>query len=163
MFGTLIVQRKQTHMKRMPKRYLVASFAFLLAGLAFGVAYREITKALGYTQTYTPLELVHPHLLVLGMIMMIVLGLLRGQSDIAPKGERWAFWLYVSSVSASGICLFVRGLFDVLVKTGNATLSSASSSAISGISGLCHVVLAAGIIAYFVLFLKSYKSSKAEA
>lgn len=150
-------------MKKLEKRYVIWSFAYLVAGLCCGVYYREFSKALGYVNQYTPLGLVHPHLLVLGMIMMLAIGLLLNHIEINPKGAKWAFSLYNAGVISSAVMLLIRGTFDVLEKTGHANLSSGASAAISGISGIAHVILASEIVIFFILIIKSYKKPQKAA
>lgn len=146
-------------MKKLEKRYVIWSFAYLIAGLVCGVYYREFSKALGYVNQYTPLGLVHPHLLVLGMIMMLLIGLVLSHVEINAKGSKWAFIIYNPGVIFSALMLLVRGTYNVLEKANYGALTSGASAAISGLSGVAHVLLAAGIITYFVLILKSYKAS----
>jgi hypothetical protein len=59
-------------MKKPAKGYVITGLVYLVVGLLCGVYYREFTKALGYVNAYTPLGLVHPHLLVLGMIINLL-------------------------------------------------------------------------------------------
>ena len=43
-------------MKKPKKCYIIVSLVFLIVGLLCGVYYREFTKALNYSYTYTPLD-----------------------------------------------------------------------------------------------------------
>lgn len=144
-------------MKKPKKCYIVTGLVFLTIGLLCGVYYREFTKALNYSYTYTPLGLVHPHLLVLGLVINIILGLLLANFSLNKKQEKIAFVIYNVGVSLTGLLLLVRGTFDVLSKTNNYMISGTLSTIISGLAGVSHIVLAVGIIYYFVLILKSYK------
>lgn len=146
-------------MKKLEKRYVIWSFAYLIAGILCGVYYREFSKALGYVNQYTPLGLVHPHLLVLGMIMMLVIGLVLSHVEINQKGSKWAFIIYNAGVIFTALMLLVRGTYNVLELTGHGALTSGASAAISGISGVAHVILGVGIVTYFVLIIKSYKNT----
>jgi len=144
-------------MKKPKKCYIIVSLVFLIVGLLCGVYYREFTKALNYSYTYTPLGLVHPHLLVLGLIINIVLGLLLANFTLNEKQEKIAFIIYNVGVSLTGLLLLTRGTFDVLVKTNNYEISGTLSLIISGLAGISHIILAVGLIYYFVLIIKSYK------
>lgn len=149
-------------MKKIEKRYVIWAFAYLIAGLLCGVYYREFTKALGYVNQYTPLGLVHPHLLVLGMIMSLLIGFLLAHYEINAKAGKWAFIIYNCGVIGSALMLLLRGTFDVLSKTTDFVLSSGANGAISGISGMFHILLAAGIVIYFIAILKTYKKKPEE-
>lgn len=153
---------KGVFMEKIKKQYVIWALIYLVVGIICGVYYREFTKALNYTNVYTPLGLVHPHFLVLGMIMTLLLGFLVSNLDIKKtKTLTIAFWLYNVGVIFTATMLLIRGTLDVLVKSANHyILSSAASGAISGISGVGHIILAAGIIMYFVLFILSYKQKK---
>lgn len=144
-------------MKKPKKCYIIVSLVFLIVGLLCGVYYREFTKALNYSYTYIPLGLVHPHLLVLGLIINIVLGLLLANFTLNEKQEKIAFIIYNVGVSLTGLLLLTRGTFDVLVKTNNYEISGTLSLIISGLAGISHIILAVGLIYYFVLIIKSYK------
>jgi heme/copper-type cytochrome/quinol oxidase subunit 1 len=100
---------------------------------------------------------VHPYLLVLGLIINIVLGLLLANFTLNEKQEKIAFIIYNVGVSLTGLLLLTRGTFDVLVKTNNYEISGTLSLIISGLAGISHIILAVGLIYYFVLIIKSYK------
>ena len=56
----------------MKKKLADAAFIYVIAGLAAGVFYREFTKFQGFSGR-TALGLVHPHLLLLGAGVMLLL------------------------------------------------------------------------------------------
>ena len=56
------------------KKALRCSLIYAIAGMAAGVFYREFTKIMGFTGD-TVLSSVHPHLLVLGMVMFLIVAL----------------------------------------------------------------------------------------
>ncbi|MFA6624363.1 MAG: DUF2871 family protein [Bacilli bacterium] len=149
-------------MNKPDKKYIIWSLSYLIAGLAAGVYYREFSKAFGYVNSYTPLGLAHPHLLVLGMIMMIIFGFLSESLLSKSKHQTIAFSLYNAGVISTALMLIIRGTFDVMSKGSDFVLPTAAGKVISIFSGVSHVVLAAGIIYYFVLFIKSY-SNKGKA
>ncbi|MGN0804051.1 MAG: DUF2871 family protein [Candidatus Coproplasma sp.] len=143
------------------KKFVKISLVFLAVGLACGVFYREFSKAFGVTNQYLTLGLVHPHFLVLGVIMTLVLGLV---SDKLSKTESKLFKAglitYLTGVSGSGAMLLVRGSLEILEKSAKSSFvfTSGANGAISGIAGIFHAVLGVGIVLIFIaLLLKDKK------
>lgn len=148
--------------KKYFKKYLIYSFAFLIAAICAGVFYREFSKFYGVVNTYTPLGLAHPHLLTLGMLMMLVFGFVNIKLGVQDNKLIKIFTpIYVVATSGASIMLIARGIIDVLIKSGTIEgISSGVDGMISGISGLFHIVLGAMIIAIFVIRILSLKSKK---
>ena len=126
----------------MTKRMVNASIVYALLGLAGGVFYRELTKALHYDGP-TALSAVHGHYLVLGMAFFLLLALLERAFGFMGQ-KRVPLWLalYHAGLNVTVAGLLARGLADA---TG-AVLSRALDGAISGVSGLGHLLLAVGLI-----------------
>lgn len=145
------------------KKYIKYAAVFLALGIIGGVFYREFSKAYGVVNTYTPLGLVHTHYLVLGVAFVLIIGLVTqklGKED--NKLFVWSFRGYTLGVLGAGIMLLVRGIFDVLEKSENLdfAISSGANGALAGVSGMCHIVLGAGLVLVFVAWLLSPKSVK---
>lgn len=134
------------------KKMINTSLAWMIAGLAAGVFYREYTKLMGFAGT-TALGTVHTHLLVLGMLFFLIAALLvKAWPDM--KENKWFSWfygLYNIGLAGTAIMMLVRGICEV---TGTLMLPDA---AISGMAGIFHIVLAAGLIAFFVSLKKAVK------
>ncbi|AYV34284.1 DUF2871 domain-containing protein [Erysipelothrix amsterdamensis] len=129
------------------KKMINTSFAYLIAGLVGGVFYREFTKFQGFTG-FTRLSLIHPHLLVLGMILSLIVALFFVKFDLDKKPKWNRFYItYNLGVITTTLMLLVRGLTEVL----NISLSSGMSAAISGLAGLSHIILTVGIMYLFTL------------
>ena len=139
------------------KKYIKYSFVFLLLGLCFGVFFREYTKFMGLEEVKY-LSLVHPHLLVLGVILTLIIGLIQNQVKVESKMYEISFKTYSLGVLLTGLMLFVRGLLDSLVMLNKLELSKGLDG---GISGLSHIILGVSIILIFVAFLKSFKEERA--
>lgn len=129
------------------KKMINTSFAYLIAGLVGGVFYREFTKFQGFTD-FTRLSLIHPHLLVLGMFGSLIIALFFIKFDLAkhPKWNRF-YLTYNLGVILTTVMLLVRGLTEVL----NLSLSSGMSAAISGLSGVSHIILTIGLMFIFTI------------
>lgn len=131
----------------MSKRYLTAAITYASLALAGGVFYREYTKALGF-EGQTTLSVVHAHYFLLGMVFFILLALLeRAFPFSAQKGARAALALYHAGLNVTVLGLVLRGLADV----AGAALPRGLDASISGLSGLGHIALGAGMLWVLVL------------
>jgi uncharacterized membrane protein len=126
-------------------------FAIVYAGLALllGLYYRELEKAFHF-EGVTVLSNTHVHGLVLGTIMMLILIMLDKQFQWSSiPSAKTALALYRGGVDGLITMLVVRGTLEVM----QTPLESWQDSAISGIAGLTHILLAFGII-YLLLTLQ---------
>ncbi|KAM9863839.1 hypothetical protein ACI1US_00316 [Leucobacter sp. BZR 635] len=127
------------------KKLLNASFIYMLVGVASGLFYREFTKLNDFPEgQFTQLGLAHTHLLTLGFIvLLIVLGLEKVFTiSASPKLFAWFFWLYNAGVVLTSAMLIWHGSLTVL--------GEESTKMISGIAGLGHMFLTAGMIVLFI-------------
>ena len=142
------------------RKFVKLSFIYLCIGLALGVFYREFSKDFGVVNTYTPLELGHPHMLVLGCLVILLIGLVATRLN---KEEDKLFKIsligYQVGVCFTSLMLVIRGIFDVLNKGNGFVISSGLNGALSGISGLAHITLGVFIILIFVSLLRKNKSN----
>ena len=142
------------------RKFVKLSFIYLCIGLALGVFYREFSKAFRVVNTYTPLGLGHPHMLVLGCLVVLIIGLVATRLN---KEEDKLFNIsligYQVGVCFTSLMLVIRGIFDVLNKGNGFVISSSLNGALSGISGLAHITLGVFIILIFVSLLRKNKSN----
>ncbi|MGO3879705.1 MAG: DUF2871 domain-containing protein [Agrococcus casei] len=127
------------------KRLLNASFTYMLVGVVSGLFYREFTKANDFPAgEFTQLGLAHTHLLTLGFIVLLIVLALEKVFAISRSRKlfAWFFWLYNAGVVLTSGMLIWHGSLTVLGKE--------SSAMISGIAGLGHMLLTAGMIVLFV-------------
>ncbi|MFC5996732.1 DUF2871 domain-containing protein [Pseudonocardia hispaniensis] len=118
-----------------------SAVAYLVLGLAGGLYYRELTKAVEFTGA-TELGVVHTHLLVLGMtFFLILIGLERlfglSRSALFP----WFLRTY-----HAGLLLTVGALAVIGTRT---VLGLPSGAALAGVSGLGHILLTVGLALLF--------------
>lgn len=127
------------------KKMINTSFAYLIAGLISGVFYREFTKFNGFTGE-TTLRAMHPHLLVLGMLVFLLVVLFMKSFNIKEDGRIKKFYIFYNiGVIGTVLMLAARGITQVL----NSPLSKGANAAISGMSGIFHIVLTIGIMFFF--------------
>jgi len=136
------------------RKQLNTSFVYMIIGLVFGVFYREFTKYLGFTGR-TSLSVLHTHTLILGMVMFLIVLVLDKQFNLVKEKKFNRFYiLYNLGLVMTLIMLFIRGLADVEV----ITLTKGLNAAISGIAGLAHIILAAGLFTFFTILRKKIKA-----
>lgn len=135
----------------MLKRYFNAAIVYASLAMAGGVFFREYTKYAGFDGA-TALSFIHTHYFVLGMFFFLLLALLEKafsfSGDRGIKGWRLAYHAGLN-ITATGLIL--RGLAEA----GAFPLSRALDASISGVAGIGHAILGAGILALLILIRKS--------
>ena len=124
------------------KKALRCSLIYAIAGMAAGVFYREFTKIMGFTGD-TVLSSVHPHLLVLGMVMFLIVALFAQRAPLEEYKSYKGFMItYNAGLTLSAVMMLVRGALQVL----GTELSGGLSASISGMAGIGHGLLGAGVL-----------------
>ncbi|MEG0047891.1 MAG: DUF2871 domain-containing protein [Clostridia bacterium] len=124
------------------KKALNFSLGYAIAAMCGGVFFREFTKFNGYTGV-TTLGKLHTHLFLLGMFMFLVVALFSAHSSLATQKQFKAFMVvYNIGVPLTAIMMLVRGIPQVL----GMVLSSGANAAISGLSGVGHILTGLGIV-----------------
>ncbi len=135
------------------QKLLNASFIYMLVGVASGLFYREFTKLNGFPEgQFTQLGLAHTHLLTLGFIVLLIVLALEKIFTISgsPKLFAWFFWLYNTGVALTSAMLIWHGSLTVLGQESN--------KMIAGIAGLGHMLIAAGMIVFFIALRRAVVS-----
>ena len=118
------------------------SFVNLIMGLVAGVFYREFTKYYGFAAA-NHLGKLHVHMLVLGFIAMLLLYVVvKRYEDSDVKTIKRPVHIFEGGLILTVISMMVIGIYEV-VGEGVATISI---PAISGISGIGHILLAVGLV-----------------
>jgi hypothetical protein len=131
------------------KKYLNISLIYAIAAMVGGVFYREFTKWNGYTGV-TALGKVHAHLFLLGMMMFLLVALFASRCDPAgQKSFRIFMRIYNVGVPLTAVMLAVRGIMQVR----GITPAAGADAAVSGISGIGHILTGAGLV-LLILSLK---------
>ena len=141
------------------KKCLNISLIYAIAGLAGGVFYREFSKMNGFDGV-TALGKVHTHLLLLGMIVFLITALFCAHFKSLPERKTFKAFLCVYNIGVplTAVMMTVRGITEVL----NIELTRVANAAISGISGIGHIIAAVGIILLIVSLKASAKSENAK-
>lgn len=138
------------------KKYINLSFIYAIAAIACGVFYREFTKFLAF-EGKTTLAFTHLHLLVLGCIMFLIIGIFSLLTDVTEQKQfRYFMILYNIGLPFMTVMFFVRGISQVL----KAELSSGLSAAISGVSGLAHIIMTLALVMLFLSLKKAKPSNR---
>lgn len=132
----------------MRKKLINTAAYYAIAGLFAGAFYREFTKYMGYTGV-TSLGKAHPHLLILGMFMFLIVTAYSLVSDITKSEYFDRFYFYYNiGVGLSATMIFCRGLYQV-IGLDNTILDLV----ISWTAGAGHVTVTIGL-AFLFLSLK---------
>lgn len=127
------------------RRYIRTALVYAVLAMVGGVFYREFTKFHGFTGR-TALATVHTHYFLLGMVLFLILLLLeKNFAFTGPKTGR-ILVLYHAGLNLTAVMLAVRGVFQVL----GTPLSAAATAAISGVAGIGHIFLGAGLVLLLV-------------
>jgi len=129
------------------KKLINTAFIYAIVGMVAGVFYREFTKIIGFTGL-SNLSVLHTHVFVLGMIMFLIVAALSTQLDIVNHEKFSKFYkTYNLGLILTTTLLFARGMTQAL----EIDLSKGLNASISGVSGLAHIILAAGIMYLFTI------------
>lgn len=132
------------------KRFFNFAFLYFILAMVGGVFYREFTKFFGFSGR-TTLAFVHVHLLVLGTFLFLLLALFSINTNLLEqKGLRTFLILYQITLPLMVIMMVIRGILQVL----KFPLSKGMNSAISGIAGISHILMAISFVVLFCILKK---------
>lgn len=135
------------------KKLYYSAFTYLILALMSGLAFREITKILDVFDT-NALGKVHGHLFSLGFMMFVIFLIMEKCFEISKaKKFNLFFILYHVGLIISTSFMLVRGIVTVLEIKGSLQLSNGLDAAISGMSGIGHIILSIALV-LFMLTLK---------
>lgn len=119
------------------KKLYNAALVYLIFGLSAGVVYREVTRWLEFDGV-TRLSLLHTHILTLGVLVFLIVLILEKQFELSKtKWFNLFYWHY-----NAGLVLTVAMM--VCIGTQQLNGDYTTSGMVAGISGLGHMLLAAG-------------------
>ncbi|MGI5064760.1 DUF2871 domain-containing protein [Treponema putidum] len=137
------------------KNILENSFVYLILGLIAGVFFREFTKFNAFSGS-SYLSLIHPHVLILGSVLSLVIYLTFRQGSALIEKRlacvRKANHFWNSGLLITVVLMLLRGIITVL---GNNYTSKDQEAALSGIAGIGHILLTLGLIYTFLMILKT--------
>lgn len=123
------------------KRYINMALLYAVFAMAGGVFYREFTKFNNFTAK-TTLGVVHTHYFLLGMVFFLLLLLLEKSFSFTGSKTGRILAVYHIGLNLTAVMFFVRGVLQVL----EIALSSGMNAAISGISGIGHMLLGISLV-----------------
>ena len=134
------------------KKYLNYSLSYGVMGLVCGVYFREFTKVMGFSGV-TTLSKAHPHLLMLGTILFLIVALF-SERLILEKEKTFTLFMRIYNIGLplTVLMMLIRGTLQVL----GTPLSKGLNASISGIAGIGHILLGVG----FILLIVSLKKAK---
>lgn len=128
-----------------------SAMAYLIAGLFFGVYFRELTKFVGF-EGGTVLSTLHTHAITLGTMMSLIVLLFEGVYKVSEeKGFSKAWFIYQVGVWLLLLMNGIRGTLEVL----GTPLSNAVDMSISGTAGIVHILLSIGFVYLLLVIRKS--------
>lgn len=133
------------------KKCINMAFIYGMAAIACGVFYREFTKFNKF-EGKTALAFTHLHLFALGTLLFLILAIFSQITNLTEqKAFSWFWKLYIVGLPFMVIMLFVRGIPQVL----EMNLSRGFSSAIAGMAGISHMIIAFALISLFIALKRS--------
>ena len=136
------------------KKLVNSAFVYMIIGLFSGVFYREYTKILGFEGRST-LSVLHTHTLILGMFFFLIATLFSKDLDLERHRKFRRFFLsYNIGLVMTIVMMFARGM----VQVQEVALSKGLDAAISGMSGLGHIILTIGLFTFFSILRDSIES-----
>ena len=129
------------------KKLINTALAYLIAGAAAGVFFREFTKFSNFDGP-TTLGLMHSHLLVLGLAVFLIATLFSLHDDFT-KGKLFKpfYIVYNIGMVVTAATMLARGVAEVA-----GTTLPMPDAAISGIAGLGHIMIGVGLVLLVVMF-----------
>ena len=116
-----------------------------ILALGSGVFYREFTKFYNF-EGKTILSVAHTHFFALGVFLFLFLSLFALNSNILEDAKFKRFHLiYNIGFPMMMVMIYIRGILQVL----GTNLSNGLNSAISGVSGLSHIIMTIALVYLF--------------
>ena len=118
---------------------------YTIAGLSFGVFYREFTKMQGFTGK-TMLSILHVHTLTLGLLFFLILMLMEKQFTLTAA-KRFKGWFITYNIALVGTLasMLTRGVIQVL---------GTDISGLNHIAGTFHTLMAVALVWFLVMLKK---------
>lgn len=118
---------------------------YTIAGLSFGVFYREFTKLQGFTGK-TMLSILHVHTLTLGLLFFLILMLMEKQFTLTAA-KRFKGWFITYNIALAGTLatMLTRGITQVM---------GTDISGLNHIAGTFHTTMAVALIWFLVMLKK---------
>jgi hypothetical protein len=137
------------------KKYIKLASIYAVAAMIGGVFYREFTKWNTFSEN-TMLGKIHTHLFVLGMIVFLLVAIFTRLTAVEKeKPFRWFMLTYNIGLPLTVALMVARGVTEVK----GIALSRGLDAAISGMAGIGHLLIGAGIVLLLVALYKAAKKA----
>ena len=137
------------------KKYLNLAMIYAVAAMVGGVFYREFTKWTGFSEN-TMLGKIHTHLFVLGMIVFLLVAIFARLTEVEKEKPFRCFMItYNMGLPLTVALMVARGVTEVK----GIALSRGLDAAISGMAGIGHLLIGAGIILLLVALYRAAKQA----
>lgn len=128
------------------------SMFYMIAGLVFGVYFREFTKFNNFND-WTQLRVLHTHTLILGMFFFLIVLLLEKSFDLSKQKNYKKFYsIYNAGLGITLLLMLVHGTMTVL--------GYGDSAALAGMAGLGHIIMTVGLLFFFQCLLSAIKQTE---
>ena len=103
--------------------------------------------------------MVHTHLILLGSIVFLLVGMIADRYPLeSVKTFRATRIIYPSGLTLTVTMMLVRGILQV----SDVALPRSLDAAVSGIAGICHILLGTRIVLFFIALKKSVNTKAKE-
>ncbi|MFX3617170.1 MAG: DUF2871 domain-containing protein [Sporolactobacillus sp.] len=134
------------------KKIYRASLIYMIVGLLSGIYERELTKAMHFNGN-SMLGILHTHLLMLGMFFFLLLIVMEKSLQLTGnKLFSTFFWIYNVGVIWTVLFMAIHGTMTVI--------GASVGPAISGLAGMGHIILTAGLILFFIILKERLEALK---
>ena len=128
----------------------ITAAVFAVLGLIVGIVYHGM--ALSFGTGGTAMAATHPMTFALGCGGFLIAAVFEKLFSLSEsKLSKPTYFIYIAGTVFTVAMLIVRGYIRM---SGN-DISDGADAAISGIAGIAHAVLAAGMVLFFIMLIRS--------
>ena len=132
------------------KVLVISAAAFAALGMAVGIIYHGAMLSFGFSGG-SAMAATHPMTFALGCGgFLFALIFEKFYSLSKSKLSKPAYFIYIVGVVLTVVMLFVRGYMQI----SGAALTDGQDGMISGIAGIGHTIVAAGMVLFFIMLIK---------
>lgn len=135
-----------------PKFLINIAIIYFILSMAGGVFYREFTKFYAYSMP-TVLSVIHPHLLILGTLLFIILAVIAKVTNIQNNRLFKKFVIiYNFSLPFMILTMLIRGILQIT----NTAINSLIDKMLSGFAGLSHITMMIALLILLISLKKEF-------
>ena len=135
-----------------PKSLINIAIIYFILAMAGGVFYREFTKLYAYSMP-TVLSVIHPHLLILGTLLFIILAVIAKVTNIQNNRLFKKFVIiYNFSLPFMILTMLIRGILQIT----NTAINSLIDKMLSGFAGLSHITMMIALLILLISLKKEF-------